>query len=141
MQYAFAQGIYAALVVGGAALASRFGISLVAVSTALALLVFYAVLSVVALGCCEMKIRPFLLLHLRPFAISCVAGTAAWASSVLLAEKLDSALIRLLFSGTIGLLACLFIIMISPRTILGPSILSTVLRVRRSPQTTSGTPK
>lgn len=75
---AAAQGVYAVLVVGGSLYALQWGITGVAAATLAALVVFYALLSVVSTRIASVDLGAFLRAHLRGGAVLAVVLVCGW---------------------------------------------------------------
>jgi O-antigen/teichoic acid export membrane protein len=73
------QVIYAALVIGGAAISVRWGILGVACTTSLAITVHFLAMTRIGLRMTNLRARDLLLAHVAPVAFTAAVGGAAWA--------------------------------------------------------------
>jgi len=81
---AVCQGVYAALVIVGSLYALQWGIAGVAVATLVALVVFYALLSMLAMRIASVRLAVFLRAHLRACAVLTVVLACGWSVRLLL---------------------------------------------------------
>jgi PST family polysaccharide transporter len=84
---ALANVIYMAVVIAGAAIAIRWGITGVAASTAIALCVVYALSSALALAASGLPTGAFLRAHLPGLALAVLAGGPCWLLAELLRDQ------------------------------------------------------
>jgi PST family polysaccharide transporter len=94
---AVCQGVYAVLVVGGSLYALQWGIAGVAAATLVALVVFYLLLSMVAMHIASVPLLVFLRAHLRASAVLAVVLACGWSVRQLLPVSPASPLV---FLGT-----------------------------------------
>ncbi|MDH3200669.1 MAG: lipopolysaccharide biosynthesis protein [Myxococcales bacterium] len=109
---AVCQGVYAALVVGGSLYALQWGIAGVAGATLLALIVFYALLTIVAMRIASVPTLAFFLAHLRGGAVLMVALACGWSVRQIMPVDVASPLV---FLGTYPALVLLVLALLTFR--------------------------
>jgi PST family polysaccharide transporter len=120
---AWRQGLYAALVVGGALACRPWGIEGVAAAVAGAIVVNYLVMSGLSLAVTELAWASFVAAHLRGLMLATVTALAVGASSAGLRAVDAPAVVVLAGATALAIVAILVPSALAPNRMLGPELM------------------
>jgi len=127
---AASQSVYAALVVGGALLFSRWGVNGIAVSTLTAIAVVYLLLTNNVLRAIEMRWSALLVTMLPGAVLGILLGAVSWAVAVPLRAAHLHAVVILAVAGAVALAVAGAFALLHPRLLLGEPVLELIRPAR-----------
>lgn len=116
---AWRQGVYGALVVGGAWVGQRWGLPYVALGVLGALVINFLLMAQLSLNVSAMTWRSFFLAHAAALRLGLASGGIAWAAVSLLRQWELPAVVRALGALSVALASMLWLVWRLPRLFLG----------------------
>jgi O-antigen/teichoic acid export membrane protein len=116
---AWRQGVYAVMVVAGAALGQLWGVAGVAAGVLVALFVFFILMAQLSVRLTSIKWRDYLAAHVPAIALTLIVGFEVWAVATMMRGVAAPPFLVLIVSIGVAALTFLLLLRLSPKLVLG----------------------